>query len=70
MTCGTNQKLPNGNVLITESDYGRAFEVTTDGKIVWEYINPHRADENRELIATLLHVNRLDRNSVKWLKLK
>lgn len=33
------QRLPNGNTLITESDAGRIFEVTSDGEIVWEFIN-------------------------------
>jgi hypothetical protein len=66
-TCGTNQRLPNGNTLITESDNGRAFEVTQDGRIVWEYINPHRAGENNELIATLHHTYRIDRDFVRWL---
>jgi hypothetical protein len=58
-TCGTCQRLPNGNTLITESDSGRAFEVTPDGRVVWEYVNPHRAGENGELIATLLDVIRI-----------
>ncbi|MFC1807121.1 arylsulfotransferase family protein [Candidatus Omnitrophota bacterium] len=34
---GANQRLPNGNTLITESSQGRVFEVTRSGKIVWEY---------------------------------
>jgi len=34
------QRLPNGNTLITEGNFGRLFEVTTEGEIVWEYINP------------------------------
>ena len=34
------QRLPNGNTLITESLCGRLVEVTRDGEIVWEYINP------------------------------
>jgi hypothetical protein len=34
------QRLENGNTLITEGPDGRLFEVTRDGKIVWEYINP------------------------------
>ena len=34
------QRLPNGNTLITESLCGHLLEVTTDGEIVWEYINP------------------------------
>lgn len=35
------QRLPNGNTLITDGCYGRVFEVTRGGNIVWEYINPN-----------------------------
>jgi hypothetical protein len=35
------QRLPNGNTLITESEWGRIFEVNQDHKTVWEYINPY-----------------------------
>lgn len=59
-TCGSNQRLPNGNTLITESDSGRAFEVQRDGTIVWEFVNPYRAGKNGEFIATLFEVVRLD----------
>ncbi len=58
-TCGTSRRLANGNTLITETDAGRALEVTRDGRVVWEYVNPHRTGENREFIATLLDVIRL-----------
>src|SRR6059036_3002382 len=34
------QRLPNGNTLITESSFGRLFEVTREGEIVWEYVSP------------------------------
>lgn len=34
------QRLPNGNTLITEGANGRLFEVTKEGKIVWEYMFP------------------------------
>jgi uncharacterized protein (UPF0248 family) len=37
---GNAQRLPNGNTLITESSFGRFFEVTKEGEIVWEYIAP------------------------------
>jgi len=50
---GSCQRLPDGGTLITESMYGRAFIVTPDGEIVWEYYNPHRAGDDLELIATL-----------------
>ena len=36
---GNHQWLPNGNLLITESMEGRAFEVDQQGNIVWEYVN-------------------------------
>jgi Arylsulfotransferase (ASST) len=38
-TMGAQQPLPNGNLLITESEQGRAFEIDMDGKIVWSYVN-------------------------------
>jgi hypothetical protein len=60
--CGTVQRLPNGNTLITESDRGRAFEVTPSGRIVWEFYNPHRAGDNDEYIATLMEMRRLPRD--------
>jgi len=37
---GSVQRLPNGNTLITNSGSGRAFEVTAEGKIAWEFANP------------------------------
>jgi hypothetical protein len=36
---GRNQWLPNGNILITETKWGRAFEINREGEIVWEYVN-------------------------------
>ena len=38
---GTHQRLPNGNRLITETTAGRLFEVTSDGRVVWEYVKPY-----------------------------
>jgi len=37
---GGCQRLPNGNTLIGESQTGRAFEVTRQKEIVWEYFVP------------------------------
>ena len=37
---GGAESLPNGNTLITEGTWGRAFEVTSGGEIVWEYVLP------------------------------
>ena len=35
------QRLPNGNTLINEGWFGRFFEVTPEGEVVWEYVNPY-----------------------------
>lgn len=42
---GGNQRLPNGNTLITGSNKGRAFEVTPAGEIVWKYFGTERDDK-------------------------
>jgi hypothetical protein len=46
-TRGTVQRFPNGNTLIGESGRGRAFEVTPEGEVVWEYRTPHRGKKNQ-----------------------
>lgn len=66
---GSIQRLPNGNTLITESEKGRGFEVTPGGKIVWEFLNPHRTGEQKELIAALYDVVRVDPKQCDWLEL-
>ncbi len=58
-TCGTAYRLAGGNTLITESDAGRAFEVTPEGELVWEFFNPHRAGESDEFIACLFDLVRV-----------
>ncbi len=35
------QRLPNGNTLVNDGWFGRFFEVTSDGEVVWEYVNPY-----------------------------
>jgi hypothetical protein len=68
-TCGTAAEMPNGNILITESDNGRAFEITRGGEIVWEFHNPHRAGEQDEFIATLFEMQRLPADyGEEWLR--
>ncbi|KAA2314979.1 aryl sulfotransferase [Pseudooceanicola sediminis] len=37
---GSCQRLWNGNTFICESAFGRLFEVTPDGAVVWEYVIP------------------------------
>jgi hypothetical protein len=60
-------RLPNGNVLICEGAPGRIFEITLEGRVVWEWVNPivqhvrggpshaifraHRYDESHKAIS-------------------
>jgi hypothetical protein len=62
---GSLQLLANGNLLVVESQSGRAFELAPDGEIVWELLSPHRAGGRGELVAYLLDVLRVPPGS--WL---
>lgn len=56
-------RLANGNTLITESDGGRLFEVTPEGEIVWNWVNPvrgKRQDDSREVIPIVSWAERVD----------
>jgi hypothetical protein len=41
---GTHQRQPDGDIMITEAQQGRSFEVTPSGEIVWEYVNRYDKD--------------------------
>jgi len=53
-------RLSNGNTLITESDGGRLLEVSRDGEIVWEYVNPVRGGDAGEFIPVVSSAERID----------
>ncbi|MGI9286057.1 MAG: arylsulfotransferase family protein [Pseudomonadales bacterium] len=44
-TQGDHQFLANGNILLTESESGRAVEVSSNGQIIWQYINRYSETE-------------------------
>jgi hypothetical protein len=60
---GSQQPLPNGNVLITETTGGRILEVTRSGEIVWEYIN----QVNDDLVGGVMRAQRFDADSLEFL---
>lgn len=67
--CGSVAQLPNGNILISETSAGRAFEVTKNKELVWEYYNPFRGGNEGELIAVLFEIIRFPESYVAtWLK--
>ena len=55
---GGSQRLPNGNTLITESAKGRVFEITREGKVVWEFYNPD-VDTGKKERATIYRLMRI-----------
>jgi len=56
-TRGGNQRLPNGNTLVTESDTGNVFEITSDGKVVWEFWNPEMKGDKRAAIYRMMRLD-------------
>jgi len=66
--CGTAARLANGNTLVTETDGGRALEVTRAGEIVWEFWNPERAGPEGEFIAALFEVVRVPAGPYGWMR--
>jgi hypothetical protein len=56
----SQERLANGNTLITESDGGRLFEVTPSGEVVWSYLNPVRGGAAGELIPIVAWGQRID----------
>ncbi len=46
---GFAERLPGGHTLVTESERGRAFEVTPSGEVVWEFQNPEMRSRDNGL---------------------
>ena len=63
---GSNQRLPNGNTLMADSALGRGFEVTSEGKRVWEFFTPHRNAEGQR--ATIVRMRRLEQAQIAALE--
>ena len=61
---GDQQRLPNGNTVITESEGGRIFEINRDGEIVWEFVNPVRSDDGA-LVSIVCFGTRIDPASLE-----
>ncbi|MDD8025424.1 MAG: arylsulfotransferase family protein [Acidobacteriota bacterium] len=54
---GTAQRLENGNTLVTETSGGRVFEVTREGRTVWDFYNPDLQDDGRR--ASIYRMTRI-----------
>lgn len=63
---GSQQALPNGNVLIAESHQGRLLEVTPDQEVVWEYVTPHRSPKDHDDVAVACSVQRMASDEIQF----
>lgn len=59
MGAGAQQRLPNGNTLVTESEKGRIIEITREGRVVWEYVNPRTTLLDPDVRMGILRAERL-----------
>jgi outer membrane protein assembly factor BamB len=70
---GSNQRLPNGNTLITESCAGRAFVVAPEGAVVWDFIDSKRIgpEGQWQLVPTMCEMVRIEKDYVRgWLDVR
>lgn len=65
---GSAQRLPNGNTLIASSDQGRAFEVTAEGEVVWEFLCPYRMPDGDR--GTIVRIKRFETDFIDALARK
>ena len=59
------QPLPNGNLLITETDKGHAFETTPGGEIAWEYYSHVLRSENKAPEKEGVESERIEREALE-----
>ena len=52
---GKQEHLPGGNILVAEAQAGRAFEVDSSGKLLWEYQNIYDEQSNG-VISRVEHI--------------
>jgi hypothetical protein len=67
-TSSSAEMLPGGTILIVETNPGRVLEVTLDKRVVWEYHNPYRVGRDRQKVAHVFHMERVDASLADWLE--
>jgi hypothetical protein len=65
---GYFQDLPNGNILITESEDGRVFEIDSELNVVWEFYNPKfkeiEDEDGRKIHDEIYRMTRYDKEFI------
>jgi outer membrane protein assembly factor BamB len=66
---GSQQRLANGNTLISEGNNGRLLEVTRGGEIVWEYHIPERKTNRKGIeVASVVFGHRFTPEELPFLR--
>jgi hypothetical protein len=65
---GGAEFLPSGNLLIVETDRGRAIEVSPDKRVVWEFRSPYRVGTQRDRVAAIPSMQRVGESELGWLE--
>lgn len=64
---GGAQRLSNGNTLITDGPKGHIFEVTKDGEVVWDLINPYTTKQTGQFPNNFLFkVKRYENDQIQF----
>jgi hypothetical protein len=67
---GGQQKLSNGNILITESQGGRLLELTPEKELVWEWDSPYKSSPDKAYTAVVMGGFRFTEDELPFLKEK
>ena len=65
---GGCEMLPNGNILVSVSQQGRAFEITRDGWVVWDWLVPGWLRQKEKVRSNFYRLSRVDDDCVGLLK--
>jgi len=63
---GDQQRLPNGNTLITIFQQSRVVEVTPEGDVVWEYLCPFTNPENDQERGRIMYAERYEPGTLQF----
>jgi hypothetical protein len=61
---GGAQRLSNGNTYIVDGAFGRMFQVTPEGEVVWEYINPYFTEKVSRFSNSVYRAYHYDVNEI------
>jgi outer membrane protein assembly factor BamB len=62
----SQQRLGNGNTLITETNNGRLLEVTSEGEVAWEFYIPEQVERNDFTVKKVVEGTRFTPDEIEF----